>query len=183
MALVQDYAAETPRLAAEQPNAGLEQQSAEPAQQEAQPAVAQQREEHLEDRPGQRPEAQTDGGDRAGAQTVQPEDEAPISPSDTVRAASQTTPDAWVSEERDSFNWQSAGRLAASAQDERRASEEWSSTDWEPRGNASQDHIVMLLGQVARRVRSGELQIHGTKQMTAEAALAAILAALLAEPD
>jgi hypothetical protein len=38
-----------------------------------------------------------------------------------------------------------------------------------------------MLAQVSRRVRSGELEVQGSKQMGSEAALVAALSALLAE--
>ncbi|MGI9090561.1 MAG: hypothetical protein ACR2GG_05585 [Gemmatimonadaceae bacterium] len=101
----------------------------------------------------------------------------------TAEAAAEVGGESWVREERDSFDWKGAAHLAVSGADERHASEEWSSTDWERPGASAQDRIVALLGQVARRVRSGELHIQGNRNMSAEAALAAVLAALLSEPD
>lgn len=174
VALIQDYFVEAPHTEPDQSEAALEQQSADSMQQEEQEA---------EPRVAEEPEPRAAGEEAVPTETAPAPEETPSSTSGTNKLLPQTTPDAWVSEERDSFNWQSAGNLAAATDEERRASEEWSSTDWEPRGGDSQGHIVTLLAQVARRVRSGELQIRGSKQMTAEAALAAVLAALLAEPE
>lgn len=89
----------------------------------------------------------------------------------------------WVAEERDAFDWQGAATLAPAEDEERRAAADWSSTDWDHKGTSTQDYIVSLLAQVARRVRSGELHVHGNRAMTAEAALAAVLAALLSAPN
>lgn len=153
----------------QQPEAAAdERQSSGPMQQEAEPGASEQSHAHSDQEPAIDEVAQTEpSGDLA----------------DSNRPASQTSSEAWIREERDSFNWQSAANLAAGPEDERRASEEWSSTDWDPRAGGSQEHVVALLAQVARRVRSGELQVNGARVVTAEAALAAVLAALLAEPD
>ncbi|MGI8548422.1 MAG: hypothetical protein ACR2M1_14025 [Gemmatimonadaceae bacterium] len=109
-----------------------------------------------------------------------------IGPEDVARAAPEPATEAgsesWVGDERDSFNWQRAANLAAPADNERRASDDWSSTNWERPSSSSQDHVVALLGQIARRVRSGELHVHASHNMSAEAVLAAVLVALLAEP-
>ena len=42
-------------------------------------------------------------------------------------------------------------------------------------------NVSTLLAQISRRVRSGELEVQGSKQMSAESALVAALGALLAE--
>jgi hypothetical protein len=94
---------------------------------------------------------------------------------------SQAAPEVWVTEERDAFDWHSAASLAAPPADVKRAAEEWSATEWERSTGSLQEHIATLLSQVSRRVRSGELEVHGSKQMGNEAALVAVLASLLAE--
>jgi hypothetical protein len=96
-------------------------------------------------------------------------------------APSQNSPEGWVAEERDAFDWHSVASLAVPPAEEQRAAEEWSSTEWERSSGSIQDHVSTLLAQVARRVRSGELEVQGSKQMGADAALVAVLGALLAE--
>jgi hypothetical protein len=108
--------------------------------------------------------------------------EAPVTDADDEPAVAS---DGWVADERDAFDWKSVASLTVPADEERRAAEEWSTTEWERgAGESTSDHLAMILAQVARRVRSGELAVQGTtRQMSTEAALAAVLAALLAEPD
>ena len=101
--------------------------------------------------------------------------------SDAAEAPSTAAPEVWVAEERDSFDWHAVANLAVPPADAQRAADEWSSTEWERSNGSVQDHIATLLAQISRRVRSGELEVHGTKQMGTEAALVAALSALLAE--
>ncbi len=110
---------------------------------------------------------------------IGPEDVAHAAPEPAIEVGGES----WVGDERDSFNWQGAATLATPADDEKRASEDWSSTNWERSGASSHDHVVALLGQIARRVRSGELHVEASQNMSAEAVLAAVLVALLSEPD
>ncbi len=102
--------------------------------------------------------------------------------SNATPAPSQNAPELWVAAERDAFDWHAAANLAVPPAEERRAAEEWSSTEWERSSGSVQDHVAALLAQVSRRVRAGELEVTGSKQMGPEAALVAVLAALLAEP-
>ncbi|HXF23077.1 MAG TPA: hypothetical protein VN602_01065, partial [Gemmatimonadaceae bacterium] len=90
-------------------------------------------------------------------------------------------PEVWVSEERDAFDWHAVANLTVPPAEEQRAAEEWSSTEWDRSSGSMQDHIAAQLAQVSRRVRSGELEVRGSKQMGPEAALVAALAALLSE--
>ncbi len=90
-------------------------------------------------------------------------------------------PEVWVSEERDAFDWHAVASLTVPPAEEQRAAEEWSSTEWDRSSGSMQDHIAAQLAQVSRRVRSGELEVRGSKQMGPEAALVAALAALLSE--
>lgn len=123
---------------------------------------------------GAPPEVDEPSGEAEAALT--PASEVPHQP-----VAPQGT-DSWVTEERDAFDWQGVASLAAGPDEERRAAEDWSSTQWEKSSpDAAQDHVAGLLSQVARRVRSGELTVQGSRQMTPEAALAAVLAALLSD--
>ena len=96
-------------------------------------------------------------------------------------APSQNAPEEWVAEERDAFDWKSVASLAVPPAEDQRAAEEWSSTEWDKGGGTLQDHVSSVLSQIARRVRSGELEIQGSRQMGTEAALVSVLAALLAE--
>jgi len=100
----------------------------------------------------------------------------------TSPASSQIAPEVWVTEERDAFDWHGVANLAVPPAEAQRAAEEWSSTEWDRSSGSVQDHVASLLAQVSRRVRSGELEVQGSKQMGADAALVAVLAALLAEP-
>lgn len=107
-----------------------------------------------------------------------------LSPASEVSAspaAPAAAADTWVAEERDAFDWHGVANLAVAPDEERRAAEEWSGTQWERTADTAQDHVAGLLSQVARRVRAGELSVQGSKQMSAEAALAAVLTALLSE--
>ena len=119
----------------------------------------------------------------AGAETatpkriVAPEE----SVSDTRQAPTPGTPEVWVAEERDAFDWHGVANLAVPAAEDQRAAEEWSATEWERSSGSVQDHVAALLAQVSRRVRSGELEVQGSKQMGPESALVAALAALLSE--
>mgnify|MGYP001606184293 CR=1 FL=1 len=90
-------------------------------------------------------------------------------------------PEVWVAEERDAFDWHAVANLAVPPAEEQRAAEEWSATEWDRSSGSMQDHIAAQLAQVSRRIRSGELEVRGSKQMSAEAALVAALAALLSE--
>ncbi|MDQ6737668.1 MAG: hypothetical protein M3Z30_08205 [Gemmatimonadota bacterium] len=98
-------------------------------------------------------------------------------------APSQNAPEEWVAQERDAFDWKSVASLAVPPAEDQRAAEEWSSTEWDKGGGTLQDHVSSLLSQIARRVRSGELEIQGSRQMGTEAALVSVLAALLAESE
>lgn len=117
-----------------------------------------------------------------GADEPPAEAEADSAPEPAVESVhSAVSPEGWVSEERDAFDWQSVASLAVPPADEQRAAEEWSSTEWDRSSGSMQDHIAAQLAQVSRRVRSGELEVRGSKQMGPEAALVAALAALLSE--
>jgi hypothetical protein len=89
----------------------------------------------------------------------------------------------WIAEERNAFDWQSAAGLAVRQNEERRADDEWATTNWD-RGTPSEaEQVATLLNQVVRRVRAGELKVDATRGMSAESALAATLAALLRSED
>jgi hypothetical protein len=92
-------------------------------------------------------------------------------------------PTGWVDEERNAFDWQSVAQLAPAVDEERRAAEEWQRTEWDSPATTGAEHVASVLVQVARLVRSGELRVDASRGMSTEAALAAVLAALLSDPD
>lgn len=114
--------------------------------------------------------------------TAEPATAAPEPVPTNPLAPSQVAPEVWVAEERDAFDWHAAANLAVPPVEEQRAAEEWSSTEWERSSGSVQDHVAAILAQLSRRVRSGELEVNGSRQMGPEAALVAALSALLAEP-
>jgi hypothetical protein len=85
----------------------------------------------------------------------------------------------WLEDERNAFDWKSVSVLAVKHNEERRAAEDWTATSWETSGSSTADHVAMMLMQVARRVRGGELHVEATQGMSVEAILAATLTALL----
>jgi hypothetical protein len=109
-------------------------------------------------------------GESSEAAEAQPETSTP-----------STQPEIWVAEERDAFDWHAAANLALPPAEAQRAAEEWSTTEWDRSSGSVQDHVAAMLAQISRRVRSGELEVQGSKQMGSEAALVAALSALLAE--
>lgn len=98
-------------------------------------------------------------------------------------APAQSADAAWVSEERDAFDWNGVGTIAAGPDESRRAEEAWSGTEWEPRRNPEHEQVATALVQLARRVRAGEVKVELPANATVEASLAAVLAALLAEEE
>lgn len=96
---------------------------------------------------------------------------------------SRSSEDGWMEEERNAFDWQSVSMLAIRQNEERRADEEWTATSWEKGATSTMDHVATMLMQVAKRVRSGELRVEGSQEMSAEAALAVTLTALLQTKD
>lgn len=122
-------------------------------------------------------------GDASAESSSSGSETSPTSPTSPAESAATpaAAPEVWVSEERDAFDWQSAANLAVPPADAQRADDEWSSTEWDRSNGSVQDHVAAMLAQVSRRVRSGDLEVHGSKQMGSEAALVAALSALLAE--
>lgn len=92
-------------------------------------------------------------------------------------------PEPWATGEWQRYDWRAAAALGP--EDRARAAQAWADLDWEgdARSRASQrnDEIAAALEEIARRVRAGELHVHGHAGMSAEAAAAAALAALLAK--
>lgn len=89
----------------------------------------------------------------------------------------------WATGEWQRYDWRAAAALGP--EDRARAAQAWADLDWEgdARSRATQrnDEIAAALEEIARRVRAGELHVHGHAGMSAEAAAAAALAALLAK--
>jgi len=117
----------------------------------------------------------------AGSRADTEAEEASPSAAETPPAHSPIASEVWVAEERDAFDWHAVASLAVPPAEEQRAAEEWSATEWDRSSGSMQDHIAAQLAQVSRRIRSGELEVRGSKQMGPEAALVAALAALLSE--
>lgn len=102
---------------------------------------------------------------------------------ETDRADAAPTEAKWIDDERNAFDWQSLTGLAARQNEERRAEDEWSSTNWDQGTSSSAEQVASLLNQIVRRVRTGELKVDSARGMSAESALAATLAALLRSED
>lgn len=105
-----------------------------------------------------------------------------------VPATDATASNDWVDAERDSFDWQSVANLATPPaetllDDEQRAADAWMSTDWSTPSSSPTEHIASVLLQLARRVRSGELEVDAPRGTSTEAAVAAVLTALLSQPN
>jgi hypothetical protein len=90
--------------------------------------------------------------------------------------------DSWATGEWQRYDWRSAASLAP--EERARAAQAWADLDWEGdtknRARERNEMIASALEAIARRVRTGELLVHGHPTMTEEAAAAAALAALLA---
>lgn len=89
----------------------------------------------------------------------------------------------WATGEWQRYDWRAAASLGP--EDRARAAQAWADLDWEgdarTRATQRNDEIAAALEEIARRVRAGELHVHGHAGMSAEAAAAAALAALLAK--
>lgn len=101
----------------------------------------------------------------------------------TPAAAPGAPAEEWVADERDAFDWQRMSGLAASPDEARRAADDWAATSWDRGHKSEHEHVAAALVQIARRIRAGELKVEVPQQATAEASLAAVLAALLADSD
>jgi hypothetical protein len=108
-------------------------------------------------------------------------------------AATEVTPDAteqertgaWILEEWEQYDWTKAATLTGDP-DVVAAQDAWGDLDWErdsaARGAARArppEMVATILEGIARRIRSGDVRVNGTPGMTEEAALTAVLAALL----
>lgn len=105
-----------------------------------------------------------------------------------VAAEARTTPleretGAWILEEWEQYDWRKAATLTADP-DVVAAQHAWDDLDWEDdargEGRRGQPEMVAtILEGIARRIRDGDLQVSGSRGMTDEAAVTAVLAALL----
>lgn len=101
----------------------------------------------------------------------------------------ESTLENWLTQERDSFDWSSMADLAyrssrmsvGTDEEAEKAEAEWSSTDWNSPASASNSQLASMLIQLAKRVKSGELEVEA-RGTTTEAALASLLSALLSSP-
>jgi hypothetical protein len=92
---------------------------------------------------------------------------------------------AWILEEWEQYDWKKAATLTGDP-DIVAAEDAWGDLDWErdaaERGAGRQrppEMVATILEGIAYRIRSGDVQVKATPGMTDEAALTAVLAALL----
>lgn len=109
----------------------------------------------------------------------------PFAATDVTPAAEREQSGAWILEEWEQYDWKKAATLAADP-DVEAAQQAWGDLDWEGSGNASgttrqrpPEMVASILEGIARRIRQGELRVSASPGMTDEAALTAVLAALL----
>ncbi|MGK2933870.1 MAG: hypothetical protein ACSLFE_01330 [Gemmatimonadaceae bacterium] len=100
-------------------------------------------------------------------------------------AADREQTGAWILEEWEQYDWKKAATLTADP-NVAAAQQAWGDLDWErdaaERSTERQrppEMVATLLEGIAQRIRAGDLQVRGTPGMTDEAALTAVLAALL----
>ena len=108
-------------------------------------------------------------------------------------AATEATPEArereqsgaWILEEWEQYDWKKAATLTAEP-DVAAAQQAWGDLDWErdaaerhPARQRPPEMVATILEGIAQRIRAGDVQVNGTQGMTEEAALTAVLAALL----
>ena len=106
-------------------------------------------------------------------------------------AATEVTPDAtereqsgaWILEEWEQYDWKKAAALTGDPSVVA-AQQAWGDLDWDGgAGGESRQRppevVASILEGIARRIRAGEVRVGGAPGMTDEAALTAVLAALL----
>jgi len=107
-------------------------------------------------------------------------------------AATEVTPEsereqsgAWILEEWEQYDWKKAATLTSDP-DIAAAQQAWGDLDWDgsPGAGGQSRHrppemVASILEGIAQRIRSGDLRVSGSPGMTDEAALTAVLAALL----
>ena len=88
----------------------------------------------------------------------------------------------WILEEWEQYDWKKAATLTADP-DIVAAQQAWGDLDWEEdAGDPRQrqpEMVATILEGIARRIRAGDLRVSGSPEMTDEAALTAVLGALL----
>jgi hypothetical protein len=89
----------------------------------------------------------------------------------------------WAAADWQSYDWGGIASLGAPAPEAVEAHAAWSSTDWDPasarQGGSPALDVAAALDEIARRIRSGDLPIEQFRGTPPEAAIAALLAALL----
>lgn len=108
-------------------------------------------------------------------------------------AATEVTPEAtereqsgaWILEEWEQYDWKKAATLTADPSVVA-AQQAWGDLDWDATASESAvarqrppEIVASILDGIARRIRDGDLRVSGSPGMTDEAALTAVLAALL----
>lgn len=103
----------------------------------------------------------------------------------TSEPAEREKSGAWILEEWEQYDWKKAATLTADP-DIVAAQQAWGDLDWEGdehvRASSRQrapEIVATILEGIARRIRSGDVRVSGSPGMTDEAALTAVLAALL----
>lgn len=100
-------------------------------------------------------------------------------PEPAAEPEAEVAANGWVTEERDAFDWSGLARLTPESDEERRAADDWSRTEWQVPASAATERAAQALMQLARRIRAGELQVEIERDMSPEAVLASVLATLL----
>lgn len=107
-------------------------------------------------------------------------------------AATEVTPDAtereqsgaWILEEWEQYDWKKAAALTTDP-NVAAAQQAWGDLDWDAGAGESESRqrppeiVASILEGIARRIRAGDVRVSGSAGMTDEAALTAVLAALL----
>lgn len=107
-------------------------------------------------------------------------------------AATEVTPEAaeresgaWILEEWEQYDWKKAATLAADP-NLTAAQQAWGDLDWDgPAAEGAESRqrppeiVASILEGIAQRIRAGDVRVSGSPGMTDEAALTAVLAALL----
>ena len=94
-----------------------------------------------------------------------------------------TDEEGWAVADWQSYDWSGIASLGAPAPEEVEARAAWSSTNWDSSTGRSRGlppyEVAAALDEIARRIRSGELSLAQFQGTPPEAAIAALLAALL----
>jgi hypothetical protein len=90
---------------------------------------------------------------------------------------------AWILEEWEQYDWKKVASLTGDP-DIVAAQQAWDDLDWEVDADAGgrqrpAELVATILDGLARRIRSGDVRVNGSPGMSDEAALTAVLAALL----